>query len=304
MTIINLIKIKYIFNMSNTPPNDDLITEVLNQDPKYVDTRNRQEGDFKQKYKPKKTWLSFNKSTWRNPLFYAPAPAFVLVVAVIGVVAFKNTQNGNTQSNNALSQVSSSNKDSTLVSNPEASSTKVGNAPSPFLPVPKGAQEPDKSMLQSPPQDNPNEAPSTSVNSSPISPNSGTISTNTSNMTNDQTKNIQTPQTEVNKGNPAAVSAQTEVKAEDGSQIYFSYDPNRNQIAFEGKIIAPDTCTVLDGYSLENQNTSFTLKYKLKRTGDICAQIIVEIPISGSLSVQLNQTQVDGFDRLFTIQKN
>ena len=47
--------------MPNTPPNDDLISEVLNQDPKYVENRNQQEEEFKEKLIPKKNLFAFKK---------------------------------------------------------------------------------------------------------------------------------------------------------------------------------------------------------------------------------------------------
>ena len=271
--------------MPNTPPNDDLITEVLNQDPKYVDVRNQREGEFKEKHIPKKNLFAFKKPFWRNPLLLASMAASVLVVAVVGVFAFKNVQNAS----------------SNAISNENLSGAKIAQAPSPFLPLPSANQESAKSMLENNTSNSPNQAPSFDLNGKP-STGSSSLANSNADMPNTQNP-TQTTQGAINKGNPAAVSAQTEVKSQDGSQLFFSYDPNRNQISYDGKISITDSCTVLESSVLENQNTSFTLKYKLKRTGEICAQVMGEIPLSGSLNVQLNQAQVDGFNKLFRIEK-
>jgi hypothetical protein len=279
----SLSKSNIILSMSNTPPNDDLITEVLNQDPKYVDTRNSHEVDFKQKHKLNSSFgFTPNRFHWFKFRYAIPALCLVIIIG-ISVFAIQNAKNTAQLASNQL--LSSQNK----VENSAPSDALIAKAPAPFLPMPGSNEQADNLAMNNIIENSP-------TLSSGISTNGSTISDIPIGSSQES------PKTEADK-KATNLNLKTTVRSDDGSDITFSYDQNTGNISYVGTVIGGDACTFLDSADLEKQNTSFILKYKLKRTGEICAQMIKEIPITGSLNVKLDELQLVTFDSIFSVLK-
>ena len=97
---------------------------------------------------------------------------------------------------------------------------------------------------------------------------------------------------------------ETNVISSDGSEINFKYDSKLETISYTGRILIPDGCTSLASSSLEAVNSSFTLKYQLKRFGEMCIQVVGVAPLTGNFKSKLDPQQIQNFDKLFKIERD
>jgi len=269
--------------MSNKSQNDDLITEVLNQDPKYVETRNQKEVDFKQRYTLNSSFgFTFNRFHWFKFRYVIPS---LILFTILGVSAYtiQSSRNSFKSSSNLIS-----NSSSVVITkeNSPSSGGLVAKAPAPFLPFPGSKELSDNSNMNNKIQNPPTLGSKVTTNGDSIA---------------------EAPKSSENYANSTTVNEnqnlKTTVKSQDGSTVTFSYDSSKNTIDYSGVVFGADACTFYDRSEFGKEDKLFVLKYKLKRTGDICAQVIKEIPVKGSLIYKLESEEIKNFDKLFVVQK-
>lgn len=84
--------------------------------------------------------------------------------------------------------------------------------------------------------------------------------------------------------------------------INFSLNQATGRIDYTGTVNGPNGCSYVKNHDLIAQSDNLILQIQLGSKGDICTQVISELPISGGKVIPLSQNQKDNFKKLFTVK--
>jgi len=257
-------------------PNDDLIDEVLNQDPKYLEKKFIDEKSFRAKIKSKKAspLNTFQSMIQIGTMRFATSLFLFVLGITLGNLALNNTFNGNNQNSNSMAATSA------LISNQKQQENS-------YL---IGANQ--KSM---------------SDYAKHASGQSGAIISNKEEIKTDSSASA-IQDTDKAQSSTAVPSAPQQYETlvqnpNTGDRITFKYNQNDKILYYDGVVSGNDGCSFLKDSKIEISTDKVILNYSLAKKSGFCIQILTEIQINGNQKIELNEAQLNDFQNLFIIQK-
>jgi hypothetical protein len=257
-------------------PNDDLIDEVLNQDPKYLEKKSIDEKSFRAKIKSKKAspLNSFQSMIQIGTMRFATSLFLFVLGITLGNLALNKTFSNNNQNLSNVTPVSD------LVSNQK--------------------QQENSSLSGA-------NKKSLSNNAQPKSDQSEAIINYKTQVTADSSaSSIQ----DTDKAQGSATNSLPPLKYETlvqnpntGDRITFKYDQNDKILYYDGIVSGSDGCSFLKDSKIEISADRVILNYSLAKKSGFCIQILTEIQINGNQKIDLYEVQLADFQNLFIIQK-
>jgi hypothetical protein len=86
------------------------------------------------------------------------------------------------------------------------------------------------------------------------------------------------------------------------AKINFSLNQTTGAIDYTGTVIGSNGCTYIKSHDLSLQSGKVILQIQMAAKGDICTQVITELPIQGGKVISLSQNQKEDFKNLFTVK--
>ncbi|MEI6728192.1 MAG: hypothetical protein WCK98_00975 [bacterium] len=86
------------------------------------------------------------------------------------------------------------------------------------------------------------------------------------------------------------------------ARISFSLNQNTGSVDYTGTVNGNNGCAFIKSHDLSLQSGKIILQIQMAAKGDICTQVITELPIQGGKVISLSQNQKDDFKNLFTVK--